>query len=188
MPLYFKEICLTYEHFWEIRRGRAAEEDFNQSWPGEAKTQVAEAPRKHSRKQVMSITDRRPVFDTAHLTFCFALFILITCLLAKCSLNLNYPCTCPAGKTGPRNIAQCNMWHPIHWCMYITWHESSWTYVKITLPASIHKKCRSRDASTIYPTCMCIYTVDDDIVTTDRQVFLVHFVVRSLWRMSRGLG
>ena len=49
----------------------AAEEDFNQTWPAEAKTQVAEAPRKHWRKQVMSIsiTDRRPVFDTAQMSF-----------------------------------------------------------------------------------------------------------------------
>ena len=36
---------------------------------GSQNTGLAEAPRKHWRKQAMSITDRRPVFDTAQVTF-----------------------------------------------------------------------------------------------------------------------
>ena len=61
-----KEIYLTMSTF---EKYGAAEGDLNHTWPVEAKTQVAEAPRKHWWKQVMSITDRKPVFDTAHLKF-----------------------------------------------------------------------------------------------------------------------
>ena len=66
---YYMKIYLTYyyEYLSKIRRGSAAGESFKLTLFAEAKTQVAEAPRKHWRKHVMSRTNRRPGFDTAQM-------------------------------------------------------------------------------------------------------------------------